>query len=82
MYQLTKEEHAKLLRNAITSKYKKRNIKIKDRINKKGKEILKNKEALHRLDINEQSHCFFTPKDHTENFQNNQTVRLINTAKN
>ena len=57
MYRLTKEEHNKLLRNAVTSKYKKTNTKVKDKINKKGKEILKNKEALHRLDINEESNC-------------------------
>ena len=82
MYRLTKEEHNKLLRNAVTSKYKKTNTKIKDKINKKGKEILKNKEALHRLDINEKRNCFFTFKDHKENFQDNPTVRLINPAKN
>ena len=82
MYRLTKEEHNKLLRNAITPKYKKTNTKIKDKINKKGKEILKNKEALHRLYINEGSNFFFTLKDHKESFQNNPTVRLINTAKN
>ena len=75
MYRLTKEEHNKLLRNAVTSKYKKTNTKIKDKINKKGKEILKNKEALHRLDINEESNFFFTLKDHRENFQNNPKVR-------
>ena len=50
-------------------------------INKKGKEILKNKEALYRLDINEESNCFFTLKDHKENFQNNPTVRLIKPAR-
>ena len=82
MYRHIKEEHNKLLRNAVTSKYKKTNTKIKDKINKKGKEILKNKEALHRIDINEESNCFFTLKDHKENFQNNPTVRLINPAKN
>ena len=82
MCRLTKVEHNKLFRNTITWKYKKINTKIKDRINKKGKEILKNKEALHRLDINEESNCFFTVKDHKENFQNNPTVRLINPAKN
>ena len=49
MYRLTKEEHNKFLRDAITSKYKNTNTKIKDKINKKGKEILKNKEAFHRL---------------------------------
>ena len=39
MYQLTKEEHNKLLRNAITSKYKKTNTKIKDKIKKRKRDI-------------------------------------------
>ena len=43
---------------------------------------MKNKEVLHRLDINEESNCVFTLKDHKENFQNNPAVRLINPAKN
>ena len=59
MYRLTKEEHNKLLRKAITSKYKKPDTNIKDKINKKRQKILKNKEILHRLDINEESNCFF-----------------------
>ena len=70
------------MRKATTSKYKNTNTKIKDKINKKGKEILKIKEPLHRLDINKESNCFFILKDHKENFQNNPTVRLINPAKN
>ena len=70
------------MRKATTSKYKNTNTKIKDQINKKGKEILKIKEPLHRLDINKESNCFFILKDHKENFQNNPTVRLINPAKN
>ena len=57
-------------------------IKIKKENEKKGKEILKNKEVLYRLDINEESNCFFTLKDHKENFHNNPTIRLINPAKN
>ena len=69
MYRLTKEEHNKLLQNAIISKNKKTNKKMKDKINKKGKAILKNKDALQRLDINKKSNCFFTLKDHKENFQ-------------
>ena len=43
---------------------------------------MKNKQVLHRLGINEESNCFFTLKDHKENFQNNPTVGLINSAKN
>ena len=82
MYRLTKEEHNTLLRNAITSKYKKTNTKIKHKRNERRKETLKNKEALHRLDINEESNCFFTLKDHKENVQNKPTVRLTNPAKN
>ena len=42
---------------------------------------MKNEEALHRLDINEESNCFFILKDHKENFLNNPTFRLINPAK-
>ena len=68
MYRLTKEKHNTLLRNAITSKYKKANTKIKHKRNKRRKETLKNKDALHRLDINEEIYCFFTLKDHKENF--------------
>ena len=41
---------------------------------------MRNKEALHRLYINEESNCFFTLKDHKE--PNNPTVRLINPSKN
>ena len=78
IYRLTKVEDKKLLRNAITSKYKKTNTKIKDKMNKKEKENFKNKEALHRLDINEENNYFFTLKDHKENFQSNSTFRLIN----
>ena len=37
MYRLAKEEHNKLLRNAITSKYKRTNTKIRDEISKKEK---------------------------------------------
>ena len=51
MYRLTKEEQKKLLRNAITSKYEKANSNIKDEINKKGKEIVKNEEVLHDLSL-------------------------------
>ena len=47
MYRLTKEKHNKLLWKAITSKYKKTNTNIKDKINKKRQKILKNKEILH-----------------------------------
>ena len=56
---------------------------IKGQIQKsKIKKVLKNKEALPRLGINEESNSFFTFKDHKENLQNNPTVRLVDPAKN
>ena len=60
IYRLTKEEHNKSIRTTVTSNYKKTNAKIKDKINKKGKEILKNKEVLSPLDVNEESNFFFS----------------------
>ena len=34
------------------------------------------------MDINGESNCFITLKDHKENFQSNPSVRLINSDKN
>ena len=44
---------------------------------------MKNNSILNRLEINKESNCFISLKDHKENFMsNNPTVRLINPAKN
>ena len=82
MYQLSKEEHEELLTNAVTSNYKKANNSIKKKINMAAKQILKNNEILNRIEINGENSCFFTLKDHNDNFANNPQVRLINPAKN
>lgn len=65
-----------------TSTYKKSNNNIKNKINISGKNILKDKDVLQRMDIHIESNCFIGLKDHQENFQNNPLVRLINPAKN
>ena len=71
-------------RNAITSTYKKANDNIKKRINKKEKEMVKKSfdNIIDRMDINAESNCYITIKDHKENFLNHPKVRLINPAKN
>ena len=79
---LRKEEHKKLLQNAVTSQYKKVAWKIKDKINKEEKQILNDKDVVKRLHINGDSNSFITMKDHKENFESKPSVRLINTAKN
>ena len=71
-----------MINNAIISKYKKVSNNIKKQINIDGKQILKNREVLNRLEINGENNSFITLKDHKENFNNNPTVRIINLAKN
>ena len=82
MPRLSKDQYNTLLNNSTTSTYKKSNSNIKKKISISGRNILKDKEVLHRMDINSESNCFITLKDHKENFQNNPSVRLINPAKN
>ena len=79
---LSKEEHEQRLTNAVTSTYKKANSSIKKKINIAGKQILKNNEILNRVETNGENNCFFTLKDHKDNFGNNPQVRSINPAKN
>ena len=81
MYRLSKEEHEQLLTNAVTSTCKKVNNSIKKKISMAGKQILKNNEILNRVEINGENYCFFTLKDHKDNFAKNPQVRLINLAK-
>ena len=46
------------------------------------RQILKNNEILKRVEINGENNCFFTLKDHKDNFAYNPQVRLIKPAKN
>ena len=66
MYSLTKEEYNKMRRNAITSTYKKANGNIKQRINQKGKEIVKKSfdNIIDRMDVSDEPNCVITIKDH------------------
>ena len=43
---------------------------------------MRNREVLHRLEVNGENNSFITLKDNKESFNNNPTVRLINLAKN
>ena len=76
MYRLSKDQYNMLLNNFITSTYKKSNNNIKKIISISGRNFLKDKEVLQRIDID----------DHKEKsqrkLQNNPSVRLVNPAKN
>ena len=83
MYRLTKNQYYQLIMNSITSTYKKANNNIKKRrINMSGKNLMRYKEVIKRMETNEEGNSFITIKDHKENFDNHPTVRLINPAKN
>ena len=82
MYQLNNEEHEEFLTNAVTSNYKKLNNSIKKKINMGSKQILKNNKILNCIEIIGENNCFFTWKDHKDNFANNPQVRLINKLSN
>ena len=58
----------------------KKNISLQ--ANKKGKKYAKDKGVLNKMEINGTCECFFTLKDHKENFVNNPKTRLLNPAKN
>ena len=82
MYRLEKVEYEKLLKDSITTTYKKASNGLERKINTAGKKFAKDKSLLDKMEVNARNNCFITLKDHKENFQNNPKTRLINPAKN
>ena len=82
VYKVPKGQFEKLVNKAITTYYKKVRMKAQDQIKNQGKNILKNKEVIKRMFVNGKQNFFITLKDHSPNFQDNLTVRLLNLAKN
>ena len=82
MYRISKEQYNHLKDNAITSKYKKVNNKIKVKVDESGMKFAKKADVLSRMEKNGSNNCFVTLKDHKANFENHPTTRLINPAKN
>ena len=74
MYKLTKEEHNKLLTDAVTSTYKKAEANVESKIMSEGKKLVKNKSVYNRMLTNGKNEAFITLKDHKPNFQNNPSL--------
>ena len=68
--------------NSITSTYKEANDNSKKQINMAGKNLMRDKEVIKRMETKGESNSFITIKNHKENFDNYPTVRLINPTKN
>ena len=82
LYKLEKEQCNKLLKDSITTAYKKVNRNIGKLLNLEGKNIVKDKTIANRILLNGHDECFIFLKDHKPNFMNNLETRLINYAKN
>ena len=82
MYKMEKNEYDRILKNSVTSTYKKADPNLKRKIDSEGKELVKEHRIADRLDVNGKNNCFVTLKDHKDNFLNNPATRLINPAKN
>ena len=71
-----------MLKDSVTTTYKKVNKKIVKQINLEGKNIVEDKTIANRILVNGHDECFISLKDHKPNFTNNPKTRLINPAKN
>ena len=68
MHRLHKNDYQNLLRNAITTSYKKANKNIGTKINKEGIKFAKQANILDKIEINGTGNSFITLKDHKDNF--------------
>ena len=67
MYRLHKNDYQNLLRNAITTSYKKENKSIGAKINKEGIKFAKLANTLDKKEVNGTGNSFNTLKDHKQN---------------
>ena len=80
-YKLDKTQHDNLLRNNITTTYKKANTSAYTAINLEAQAIAAKLKIEDRTETTAKQQAFITLKDHKKNFENNPTCRLINPAK-
>lgn len=80
-YEVSKEDHKRILRENVTKTYQKSPVDLPKKINTEAKILASHYKLDEKLDqINEQQ-CFVTIKDHKEDFRGNPKFRLINPAK-
>ena len=81
MYKIKTEKYKKLLRDNITSSYKKVDQNTVDEINQEAKEIANKLKIADRVETLNENDAFITLKDHKQNFNNDPKCRLINPTK-
>ena len=80
-YKLDKTQHDKLLRDSITTTYKKASTDAANIIDSQAKSIAQELNIDNRTEQIAKQQAFITLKDHKDNFANHPTCRLINPAK-
>ena len=80
-YKLDKPQYNKLLKDSITSTYRKADKTTKISIDREARSIAADLKIDDRTECIAPQQAFITLKDHKENFANNPTCRLMNPAK-
>ena len=81
IYELSKSDHEKLLKDNITKTYKKAPQKLEQSINLEAKNISQKLDLDDRIECLAKTEAFITLKDHKDNFQNKRPCRLIVPSK-
>ena len=80
-YKMKKEDYEELLKNNITTEYKKAGAKVIDEIAKDDKKVATKLELEDRLYCTQKRDAYTTLKDHKQQFWNNPKCRVINPCK-
>ena len=81
MFILSKNNYQNLLRNAITTTYKKADENIGPKINKEGIKFAKQADTLDKIEVNDTDNPFVALKDHKKNFMSHPTITFINPSR-
>ena len=81
IYKMDVDNYRKLLRDNITSTYKKAGKSLTKKINQDAKHIAEKLKLDNRIECLAEKNSYITLKDHKDNFYNNPQCRLINPTK-
>ena len=81
LYELSKEQYTKLLKDNITRSYKKADGGVKNDIDQEARRLADRLDLSDKIEIFAEKPAFVTLKDHKEDFRANPKCRLINPAK-
>ena len=81
LYELTKDQYLKLLRDNVTTNYQKAKNNTVNNINREAKDLASELELSDRVRQLPLKNAFVTLKDHKPNFDSNPKCRLLNPTK-